>query len=118
MRLHGSGGVTDGMKTARALLAVGRAVENEYKAQMCRKNKIQVYSPAKPGEHGYFTRFGYRDLHARRVTAAKYMEDMEEWTTEWSQHVRVKVGSILVDNLMNVAMIDRNGTNKRTGEEV
>lgn len=118
MRLHGSGGVTDGMKTARALLAVSKAVENEYKAEMCRRNKIQIPSQVKPGEHGYFTRFGYRDLHARRLAAAKYMEDAEEWTTEWSQHLRVKVGSILVDSLMAVAMIERTGLNKRTGERM
>lgn len=118
MRLHGSGGVADGMKTARALLAVGKAVESEYKAQMCRKNKIQIPSQNKPGEHGFFTRFGYRDLHARRVAAAKYMEDSEEWTTEWSQKLRVKVGSILVDALMEMATITRTGLNKRTGEEV
>lgn len=118
MRLHGSGGITDGMKTARALLAVGRAVEGEYKAQMCRKNKINVPTVTRPGDHGYFTHFGYRDLHARRVTAAKYMEDAEEWTAEWTDLVRVKVGSILVDSLMDVATIDRVGTNKRTGEEV
>lgn len=31
MRLHGTGGIADGMKTARALLVVGKAVESEYK---------------------------------------------------------------------------------------
>ncbi|KAG2088464.1 hypothetical protein BD769DRAFT_1298093, partial [Suillus cothurnatus] len=34
MRLQGSGGVSDGMKTARALLTVGHAVENKYKTEM------------------------------------------------------------------------------------
>ena len=38
----GSGGVLDGMRTARALLAIGRAVEMEYKAEMCKKNIISV----------------------------------------------------------------------------
>ena len=38
MNLHGSGGVLDGMKTARALLSVGRAVESEYKAEMCKES--------------------------------------------------------------------------------
>jgi DNA-directed RNA polymerase, mitochondrial len=118
MRLQGSGGITDGMKTARGLLAVGKAVENEYKAQMCRKNKIQIPINAKPGEHGYFSLFGYRDLYARRVVAAKYMEDVEEWTAEWSATLKVKIGSILVDSLMEVAMVERTGVNKATGEQV
>ena len=118
MRLHGSGGVTDGMKTARALIAVGKAVEGEYKGQMCRKNKIQVPSHAKAAEHSFYSHFGYRDLHARRVAAAKYMEDAEEWTSDWSQRLRVKVGSILVDNLMEAATVERTAVDKRTGETV
>jgi len=118
MRLNGSGGVVDGMKTARALLAVGKGVENEYKAQMCRKNKIYLPNNPKPGEHGYFTGFGYQALHARRVAAAKYMEDAEEWTAEWTALLRVRVGSILVDNLMDVAIVDRTIIDKRTGLQV
>ena len=117
MRLHGSGGITDGMKTARALLAVGKAVEIEYKGQMCRKNKIQIPNIVK-GDHSFFSRFGYRELHARRVAAAKYMEDAEEWTADWTPLVRVKVGSILVDALMEVATVERMGVDKRTGEKV
>jgi DNA-directed RNA polymerase, mitochondrial len=118
MRLQGSGGVADGMKTARGLVAVGRAVELEYKAYMCKKNNISIPSTARAGESGFFSRFTYRDLHARRVTARKYMEDAEEWTSDWTQSLRVRVGSFLVDRLMDVAKVIRTGTNKRTGELV
>ena len=68
------------------------------------------------GEHGYFSRLGYRDLHARRVAAARYMEDAEEWTSEWSQVVRVKVGAFLVDLLMDVATVVRTVIDRRTGD--
>ncbi|KAG2159046.1 uncharacterized protein EDB93DRAFT_1076283 [Suillus bovinus] len=119
MRLQGSGGVSDGMKTARALLTVGRAVENEYKAEMCKRNHIAIPSHVRPGEFtGYFTGFGYKDLHARRLTAAKYLEDSEEWTSEWTQVLRVRVGSILVDCLMDSATIERTAVDKRTNEEI
>ncbi|KAG0702802.1 hypothetical protein DFH29DRAFT_982201 [Suillus ampliporus] len=119
MRLQGSGGVSDGMKTARALLTVGRAIENEYKAEMCKRNNIAIPSHARPNEFtGYFTGLGYRDLHARRVTAAKYMEDSEDWTSEWTQLLRVRVGSILVDCLMDSATIERTAVDKRTNEEI
>jgi DNA-directed RNA polymerase len=84
MRLQGTGVVNNGMKTACALLAVGRAVEVEYKAEMCKKNSIQIPTPTRSGEHGSFTRFGYWDLHAQRA-ARKYMEDAEEWTSDWTQ---------------------------------
>jgi DNA-directed RNA polymerase len=118
MRLQGTGGVSDGMKTARALLSVGRAVEVEYKAEMCKRNNIQIPTQPRSGEHGYFTRFGYRDLHARRVAARKYMEDAEEWTTDWTQLLRVRVGSILVDCLMDVSMVTRTATDKRSGADM
>ncbi|KAF8841664.1 DNA/RNA polymerase [Paxillus ammoniavirescens] len=118
MRLNSTGGINDGMKTARALLTVGRAVENEYKAQMCKRNNIAIPSQLRPGDQNFFTGLGYRDLHARRVTAAKYMEDSEEWTTEWTQLLRVRMGSILVDCLMDVATVGRTAIDKRTGEEV
>ncbi|TFK81972.1 DNA/RNA polymerase [Polyporus arcularius HHB13444] len=122
MHLHGAGGVNDGMKTARALLSVGRAVEAEYKAEMCKKNKISLpvptLMPARAGDKSIFTNAGYRDLYARRVAARKYMEDSEEWTSEWSQLIRVKVGSFLVDCLMDVATVQRTMTDPRTGEQI
>ncbi|KAF8269611.1 DNA/RNA polymerase [Lactarius quietus] len=118
MRLQGSGGVADGMKTARGLVGVGKAIELEYKAHMCKKNNISLPSTARVGESGFFSRYSYHDLHARRVTARKYMEDAEEWTSEWTQSLRVRVGSFLVDRLMDVAKVIRTGVNKQTGEAV
>jgi DNA-directed RNA polymerase len=118
MRLQGSGGIADGMKLARGLVSLGKAVELEYKAQMCKNNNISVPSVTRAGESGFFSRYSYRDLHARRVTARKYMEDAEEWTSDWTQVLRVHVGSFLVDRLMDVAKVIRTGTHKRTGEPV
>ena len=125
MRLHGTGGIHDGMKTGRALIQVGKAVEMEYKAEMCRKNNIQLPSSGHSLGLGggsakldFFSKFGYKDLQARRVAARKYMEDSEEWTSTWTQSVRVKVGSILVDALMGVAKLQRTAVDKRTGKEV
>jgi len=118
MRLQGSGGVADGMKTARGLISVGSAVELEYKAQLCKENNLPVPTITRAGESGYFSRYSYRALHARRVTARKYTENAEEWTSDWTQVVRVRVGSFLVDRLMDVAKVIRTGTNKRTGEPV
>ncbi|KAH9056429.1 DNA/RNA polymerase [Lactarius vividus] len=118
MHLQGSGGVADGMKAARGLVGVGKAIELEYKAQMCKKNNISMPSTARVGESGFFSRYSYNDLHARRVTARKYMEDAEEWTGDWTQGLRVRVGSFLVDRLMDVAKVIRTGVNKRTGEVI
>jgi DNA-directed RNA polymerase len=113
---NGSSGLNEGTKTTRALLQIGRAVEAEYKAEMCRKNNIEI--PTSGTEHNYFSHLGYRDLHARRIAARKYMEDSEEWASPWTPHLRAKVGSILVDALMKVATVERTGTIKRTGEKM
>ncbi|KAF8553695.1 DNA/RNA polymerase [Imleria badia] len=103
MRLNSTGGIADGMKLARALLTVGRAVENEYKTQMCKRNNIAIPSLHRVGAH---------------ITAAKYIQDNEEWTTEWTQLLCVRVGSILVDCLMDVATVECTALDKRTGEEL
>lgn len=117
MRLQGSGGVSEGMKTARALLTIGKAVELEHKAQISRRSNIAVpATPPRSTEPGYFTESGYKDLHARRVAARKYVEDSEEWVAPWTQVLRVKVGSFLVDALMDVATVVRTVVAKKTGE--
>ncbi|EIW76844.1 DNA/RNA polymerase [Coniophora puteana RWD-64-598 SS2] len=119
MRLSGSGGVLDGMKTARALLTVGRAVENEYKAEMCKKNNIAVPQHTRfSGDVNFFSGNGYKALQAGRLAAAKYLEENEEWTSDWTQQLRVRIGGILVDCLMDVATIERQAVDKRTGEKI
>ncbi|TFK37584.1 hypothetical protein BDQ12DRAFT_607612 [Crucibulum laeve] len=117
MRLHGAGGIADGMKTTRALIAVGKAVEIEYKAQMCRQNNIPIPASSRMGEN-FFSNMGYRNLQERRVAAAKHMIDGEAWTASWSQSVRSKVGGILVECLMDVATVERTAIDKRTKETV
>lgn len=114
MRLQGSGGVFDGMKTTRALIGVGKAIEIEYKAQMCKRNNIQIPTAPRLGDVGYFSNFGYRNLQERRVAAARHMEDGEGWTTEWTQAVRSKIGGILVECLMDVAEVTRTAVDKKT----
>ncbi|KAG6834466.1 hypothetical protein H0H87_006149, partial [Tephrocybe sp. NHM501043] len=84
MRLQGSGGVHDGMKTTRALIAVGRAVELEYKGLVCKSHKIYMPAAPKLGSAGYFSSLGYSSLQQRRVAAAKAMSDNEAWTAEWT----------------------------------
>ncbi|KIK64988.1 hypothetical protein GYMLUDRAFT_160261 [Collybiopsis luxurians FD-317 M1] len=118
MRLQGSGGVSEGMKTTRALITVGKAVENEYKAQICKKNNITVPTVGRVGENGYFSNLGYNSLLERRIVAAKHMSDGEAWTAAWTQATRAKIGGILVECLMDVAKVTRTATDKVTNEMI
>ncbi|KAK0201027.1 DNA/RNA polymerase [Desarmillaria ectypa] len=115
MRLQGSGGVAEGMKTTRALITLGRAVEMEYKAQMCKKNNIQIPTNFK-SDKSLFTGLGYQDLMQRRIVAARQMTDAEAWTSSWTQATRSQIGGILVDCLMEVSKVTRTATDKTTGE--
>ncbi|KAH9837674.1 DNA/RNA polymerase [Rhodofomes roseus] len=116
MHMQGTGGVQHGMKTARALLSIGKAVELEYKAEMCKKHNIAIPSAGRAPSNGFFTSLGYRDLQSQRLVAQRFLQDTEEWSAEWSQAVRVKVGSFLVDCLMDIATVVRTKTDKATGE--
>ncbi|KZT25042.1 DNA/RNA polymerase [Neolentinus lepideus HHB14362 ss-1] len=119
MRMSGTGGVSDGMKMARALLTVGTAIEAEYHAQLRKKNNMSVPSQSmRPGQVAYFTGQGYQDLYARRIAARKYMEDNESWSADWSQTLKVRIASFLVDNLIDIATVTRRGIDKTTGEEI
>ncbi|KLO16665.1 DNA/RNA polymerase [Schizopora paradoxa] len=117
MHLQGTGGIMEGMKTARALITVGKAVEMEYKAEMLKKNNITLpQAPARPPS--YFTKRAINDLKDWRTNAQTYVENSMSWTADWSHSLCARVGSFLVDCLMEVATVRRTTVDKRTGEEV
>ncbi|GJJ10389.1 hypothetical protein Clacol_004615 [Clathrus columnatus] len=119
MNLQGTGGIEDGMKLTRALLTVGRAVEDEYKAETSRKYGIPAptYIPgAAQRTQSYFTSNSYEVLHARRIAARQELDSAESLRAPWSYQVRLKVGSFLVDCLMDVATVKRHTTDKKTGQ--
>lgn len=119
MRLQGTGGISEGMKTARALLTVGKAVELEYKSQVLKKNNIAVPSmPNRASDASYFTQRAYQELVEWRQKAAEYVTENQEWTSDWSHAIRARVGSFLVECLMDVAMVKRTMIDKQTGEEM
>ncbi|KDQ17027.1 hypothetical protein BOTBODRAFT_129343 [Botryobasidium botryosum FD-172 SS1] len=104
MRLQGSGGIAEGMKTARALLSVGRAVETEFHAEMLKRRDTNLTT-----EHGK----GLQGIVERRKLARSESQGSGSVTTEWTQTVRVRVGSFLVDSLMDVAVVTRSTTDQR-----
>ena len=106
MRLQGSGGISLGMKTTRALISVGKAVENEYKAQMCRKHDIPLPQLGS-NKANFFSLAGYQNLRQMRMAAAASMEYGDVWSVTWSQITRSQIGAVLVECLMDVAEVTR-----------
>lgn len=118
MRLQGTSGLSDGMKTTRALVSVGKAVEMEYKAQMCKKNRVYVPKDRDLTRGDFYSLIGYKHMQERRAAVEKDVSDSEEWSASWSQTLRSKIGGILVDCLMEVAEVERTAVHRRTGETV
>jgi DNA-directed RNA polymerase len=122
MRLQGSSGLSDGMKTTRALISVGKAVEQEYKAQMVKKHNIYKEPPpleeplravsadnaveGEPSGVDWYSQFGYQNLKEKRLSVSNEL-DGEEHSIGWSQVTRSRIGGILVDCLMEVAEVER-----------
>lgn len=115
MRLQGSGGISLGMKTTRALISVGKSVENEYKAQMCKKFDIPL--PQVGFNKGIiFSQLGYQHLRQIRLAAAASMEYGDVWSASWTQSTRSQIGGVLVECLMDVAEVTRMKVDPVTGK--
>ncbi|CAE6354241.1 unnamed protein product [Rhizoctonia solani] len=138
MRLHGTGGVSEGMKTSRALVSVGRAVETECLAVWSKKRGVKLEDVAsaprslktrkvkqpKAKPDVIQTVEGKRTgtakgpknsedpMEAAVDTESPIVTNMESSMPEWTQVGRVRVGSFLVDSVMNSAYIKRNGLNE------
>ncbi|PWY98909.1 DNA/RNA polymerase [Testicularia cyperi] len=114
MRMSGHGGISDGMKTTRALLSVGRAIEMEYHSDVIRKNP-QILQNAHTAQ-AVLRKRGLVDFAARREVKAwqKQMEDQGVLAgiPKWTQTVRARVGSFMVQHLMQVATVNRKATDR------
>ncbi|KAF9405610.1 DNA-directed RNA polymerase [Podila epigama] len=119
LRLNNSGGIIEGMKSARALLAVGKAVESEYNAeQMVKKsNKAlfdQRYSVHQLYGNGRLFNMAVRKVESKR-TEAMYPTD---WTPVWPESTRAKVGSVLTTLLMDSAKVQIPSYDPETNEKI
>src|SRR3979411_2541249 len=66
MRLHGSSGIADGMKTARALIDVGRAVEMEWNAVLMKQRQSRQSRARNQETHALFSSGKLFNLALRR----------------------------------------------------
>ncbi|KAK8846742.1 hypothetical protein IAR55_005829 [Kwoniella newhampshirensis] len=137
MRMSGSGGIVDGMKALRGMLAVGKAVETEFRAETIKNvagvdshHWLRTIDPAtqKPSRQligSVWKKIGEKASGSsgkQAVTdsqAAESRDDLTEiWTPPWSQMAQLGVGSELVDALLKVAKVQRTAKNPVTGEDI
>lgn len=117
MHMQGVSGVADGVKTTRALLQIGRAIENEYHAVVINKHP-EVFVQARAAQ---------RMLRERKLVNLAARRDVKAWQERnaadnietnlprWTQTVRARVGGYLVEQLMDVAYVKRSAYD-RDGE--
>ncbi|WRT65024.1 uncharacterized protein IL334_001965 [Kwoniella shivajii] len=136
MRMSGSGGIADGMKALRGMLAVGKAVETEFRAETI-KNVAGVDShhwlrtidpltqkPSRQLVGSVWRKIGEQvnTTKADQAHASSSMsmdDDLHQvWTPAWSQMAQLGVGSELVDALLKVAKVQRTAKHPVTEEEI
>lgn len=135
MRMIGSGGVTDGMKTLRGVLSVGKAVETEHRAETIRtvvgtdsalwQRAIdsQTQKPSRRNIGELWTQIGREreqgTAESTRELSKQMSADLRSvWTPPWSQMLQMSLGSHLVEGLIKVAKVPRTGVDPLTGEKV
>lgn len=137
LRLHNSSGIADGMKTARAVIDVGKAVEMEYNAMQIKKasskrliKNQEVHSLFASGKlFNMAVRRAHVDMmKQQQMGINELIESSEgdtgttaetgEWTPVWPSTIRAKVGSVLTSIFLDAAKIPVPSFNPETGEKM
>ncbi|SCV72946.1 BQ2448_6871 [Microbotryum intermedium] len=130
LRHCGSAGVAEGMKAARGILEVGRAIENEYHAQVLQQSfprkqflqeleQIQTYGHMNAqGEVIEAKPTRAIEIFWRRELAKREKNGDTSWRPAWTRSIHAKVGSLLITTLMQVAQVERTAKHPITGKMV
>ncbi|KAI8377793.1 uncharacterized protein BYT42DRAFT_546425 [Radiomyces spectabilis] len=136
LRLHNSSGIADGMKTARAIIDVGKAVEMEYNATQIKKSSSKLLSRQQE-VHSLFASGKLFNMTLRKVhmKLAREQESVRElidssdgdtggmlgadgWTPAWPSTIRAKVGSVLTSLLIESSKIPVPSRDPETGAKI
>ncbi|KAG8954804.1 DNA-directed RNA polymerase [Tulasnella sp. 419] len=105
IRLYSTVDVDEGLKTSRALISLGKAIENEHQARILRRHKISLSSP------GTLSASGMQKLIERRSKAkAAQNEAGTAKILDWTHQIRVDVGSWCMDRMMDMTTVVRSKT--------
>ncbi|KAG0249500.1 DNA-directed RNA polymerase [Mortierella polycephala] len=119
LRLNNSGGIIEGMKSARALIGVGKAVESEYNAEQMTKKSNKALFDQRYSVHQLYGSGKLFNMAVRKVET-KRSETMHptDWTPVWPESTRAKVGSVLTTLLMDCAKVQIPSFNPETNESI
>ncbi|KAF8936139.1 DNA-directed RNA polymerase [Dissophora ornata] len=119
LRLNNSGGIIEGMKSARALIGIGKAVESEYNAEQMAKKSNKALFDQRYSVHQLYGSGRLFNMAVRKAET-KRSEAMHptDWTPVWPESTRAKVGSVLTTLLMDCAKVQIPSFDPETNEKI
>ncbi|CAI4060872.1 hypothetical protein SKDZ_06G0280 [Saccharomyces kudriavzevii ZP591] len=111
LKLNSTGGVIEGMRTARAVISVGKAIEMEFRSEQVLKSESQTF----------------RDVNKKSPEFKKLVQNaksvfrssqIEQSKILWPQNIRAKIGSVLISMLIHVAKVFVQGVDPITKAKV
>ena len=111
LKLNSTGGILEGMRTARAVISVGKAIEMEFRSEQLLKNESHIFRDInkKSSEFKSYVRNAKASLRALNIEKSKVV---------WPQAIRAKIGSIVVSMLIRVAKVNVDGIDPITKDKV
>ncbi|QLL31806.1 hypothetical protein HG536_0B06740 [Torulaspora globosa] len=111
LKLNSTGGVIEGMRTARAVISVGKAIEMEFRSEQLLKNESQLFKDVNKKSHEF-------KKYVQRAKSKFRSYKIEESKVVWPQAARAKIGSIMISMLIHVAKVDLEGIDPVTKQKV
>ncbi|CAI4437194.1 BAI_1a_G0016520.mRNA.1.CDS.1 [Saccharomyces cerevisiae] len=111
LKLNSTGGVIEGMRTARAVISVGKAIEMEFRSEQVLKSESQAF----------------RDVNKKSPEFKKLVQNaksvfrssqIEQSKILWPQSIRARIGSVLISMLIQVAKVSVQGVDPVTKAKV
>ncbi|EJS43925.1 rpo41p [Saccharomyces arboricola H-6] len=111
LKLNSTGGVIEGMRTARAVISVGKAIEMEFRSEQVLKSESQTF----------------RDVNKKSPEFKKLVQNaksvfrssqIEQSKILWPQNIRAQIGSVLISMLIHVAKVSVQGVDPITKAKV
>lgn len=108
LRLNSTKGVSEGIKSVKAVLAVGKNVEVEYRLQSMKEKESALLKGHAPKNRRTLSNLRYKIRQA----------SLEGSSNSWPNYVRAKIGSLLLSLFLRVAKVNVYGTDPTTGRQV
>lgn len=109
LNLNSTGGINEGMRTARAVLAVGKTVETEFRKSEARKREVNALEGISVDTSSDTLESLKNEVH---------QSDLNTKQTSWPTQVRAKIGSLLISMLLQVAKVTVEGKDPVDGSVV